>query len=389
MLGYTRDQFQAPCVKQWEALCHPDDVVSAKLALEQHINGDAQAFDKVVRMRHARGHWCWIQSRGCLINDGAGNPTKIFVGINQDVTERYEAYHQVQLLTQSLPGVIYSYRMGPNGDHAFTYVSSRVKEFYGISPETALIDPNAIFDLILPEDIERVRDSIKSSYLALADWCCEYRIRVGGRIRWVKGVARAEALPDGYVSWYGMVVYIDREKALEQELQRLSYTDELTGLFNRRHFIGQLEQLSCHTQRYGTAFSLISIDIDHFKEVNDTYGHLKGDEVLQVFARLLSARIRSTDLAARIGGEEFVVLLSETDARGARKLAESLRHQLENLRFESGDGRDFSVTMSAGVITRHSNSLVPFRELMVELDEMLYMAKRGGRNQVVLNDMSV
>ncbi|RCW61106.1 diguanylate cyclase (GGDEF)-like protein [Marinobacter nauticus] len=108
-----------------------------------------------------------------------------------------------------------------------------------------------------------------------------------------------------------------------------------------------------------------------------------------MFARLLSARIRSTDLAARIGGEEFVVLLPETDARGARKLAESLRNQLENLRFESGDGRDFSVTMSAGVITRHSNSLVPFRELMVELDEMLYMAKRGGRNQVVLNDMSV
>jgi diguanylate cyclase (GGDEF)-like protein len=163
-------------------------------------------------------------------------------------------------------------------------------------------------------------------------------------------------------------------------VKQQSVTDELTELANRRSFRESLEAELLRSERFGTPLSLVLADLDDFKLVNDRFGHQVGDRVLQAFAGVLSNRIRSIDLAARLGGEEFAVLLPGTDAAGAGALAESLRDATADLAVptESGDVR---VTASFGVASipqTHTSD-----ELLATADLALYDAKRQGKNRVV------
>jgi diguanylate cyclase (GGDEF)-like protein len=164
-----------------------------------------------------------------------------------------------------------------------------------------------------------------------------------------------------------------------EELSRLATTDGLTGLANRRRFTEQLAQATASARRYGHPLSLLFLDLDHFKSVNDTHGHGVGDRVLQEVARLLADRARSTDLVARIGGEEFAVLLPSTDAAGARLFADDLCARVRTHDF----GDLPRVTASIG--------LAQFRPepgddrgacLFSEADRALYAAKTAGRDRV-------
>lgn len=166
------------------------------------------------------------------------------------------------------------------------------------------------------------------------------------------------------------------------ELERLANTDSLTGLANRRHFMAVLDAEIERSERYGRPLSLISLDLDHFKTVNDTYGHATGDEVLRFIADSMEEVCRDIDLPARIGGEELAILLPETGLEGAEALAERLRERIASRLQRAPDGRTFHVTASLGVATLGPES--PDREgLLHEADAALYEAKRSGRDRVV------
>lgn len=167
----------------------------------------------------------------------------------------------------------------------------------------------------------------------------------------------------------------DLEKAYEQ-----ATTDALTGLHNRRYFDERLEVELARAQRSGKPLSLLMVDVDRFKGVNDTYGHLAGDRVLAAVGDVLEATVRTTDLAARFGGEEFCVLLPDTDAEGAAQLAERVRKALASHEMPV-EGGVLRVTASLGVATWGVNGTC--REtLIAAADQALYAAKEGGRNQV-------
>jgi len=157
--------------------------------------------------------------------------------------------------------------------------------------------------------------------------------------------------------------------------------DGLTRLHNRRAFDERLTEEMRRHQRYGQPMSLLMCDIDHFKGVNDTYGHLTGDHVLREVGRLLVETLRSTDFSARFGGEEFVVILPQTDEQQAFALAERLRNGIANLRF-SQNGQSFGITVSIGVAHLQPGDLSRRRGLLKKVDQALYQAKRQGRNQV-------
>ena len=163
---------------------------------------------------------------------------------------------------------------------------------------------------------------------------------------------------------------------LNKELERLSLTDKLTGLFNRSKIDAAIEREIARSQRFGQPFSLIMLDIDHFKLVNDTYGHQVGDKVLIAVSSVLSGNTRETDILGRWGGEEFIVICPHTDGVGILNLAEGLR-----LKFEA---YDFPVvehkTASFGVTT-YRNGDQP-TEIVRRADEALYAAKNNGRNRV-------
>lgn len=166
-----------------------------------------------------------------------------------------------------------------------------------------------------------------------------------------------------------------------QAVESLATTDGLTGLYNRRTFQLRIDEMRERAHRQGRTLSLIMCDIDHFKKINDTRGHLVGDEVLRQIARLLGDTVRKVDLAARYGGEEFAILLEATEQEGARLLAERIRQEAEKLTLHSEKGT-FFCTLSLGLATFPGDGQSTI-ELIAHADAALYAAKHGGRNRVV------
>jgi len=168
------------------------------------------------------------------------------------------------------------------------------------------------------------------------------------------------------------------------ELERLASTDALTGLTNRRRFLESLENERSRIERYGGALSLIMFDIDHFKKVNDTWGHAVGDAVLREIARAALQCLRKADIAARYGGEEFVILLPETELPGAALIASRLRHLVADTVIAQEQGPSLSVTLSVGVATLGPDE--SGEDLLNRADQAMYQAKNNGRNRVELSN---
>ena len=165
------------------------------------------------------------------------------------------------------------------------------------------------------------------------------------------------------------------------DVQRLSITDELTGLFSRRHFFTVAEQEFRRSARHQHEFAMIMLDIDRFKDINDRYGHPVGDTVLKTLAMDLGKSLRQIDIISRYGGEEFVVLLPETDCATAEGIAERLRELVESRVYETDQGT-FSITISLGVAS-YSKEIQDVDALLTLVDKALYEAKARGRNKVV------
>ncbi len=178
-----------------------------------------------------------------------------------------------------------------------------------------------------------------------------------------------------------LVAANERLSILNQELEQLSITDSLTQVFNRRFFIERLRQEVKRVNRYGSSLSLLMIDIDHFKSVNDTFGHLAGDAVLSGVAELIREKLRETDILARYGGEEFMLIATPMERDGGVALGERIRALIEGHRF-THDGRSISVTVSIGVSSWKPAMKDDFEELIRLADGALYGAKEEGRNRV-------
>jgi diguanylate cyclase (GGDEF)-like protein len=167
------------------------------------------------------------------------------------------------------------------------------------------------------------------------------------------------------------------ENAYHEEIYRLTTVDGLTQVFNRRYFLEQLEREVSRAKRYRRELSLILFDIDHFKQINDNFGHLAGDYVLKQLATVVKGKIRREDILARYGGEEFAIVLPEIDAHNAFGFAEKVRKLVEKAPFKFEDTK-ISVTVSIGVCT--CNEADDSAALIKRTDEKLYEAKGAGRN---------
>ncbi|AUM70429.1 sensor domain-containing diguanylate cyclase [Pseudomonas fluorescens] len=175
-------------------------------------------------------------------------------------------------------------------------------------------------------------------------------------------------------------------QAANAQLQRLSSTDRLTGLYNRGHWEESLRAAYARHQRYGNALSLVMLDIDHFKRVNDTYGHQAGDKVIEQVARLLREHARDSDVVGRYGGEEFGVVLSDTDSSGAQTFAERMRHSIEALVVMYNDQRiRFTISLGVADLSQASNS---HADLIAWADQALYTSKKTGRNRVTVYEQA-
>ncbi|WP_448723506.1 sensor domain-containing diguanylate cyclase [Pseudomonas farris] len=301
-----------------------------------------------------------------------------------DITERkrvHEALAARDLLLKKLsahvPGGIYQFKMEFDGRFSVIYASDGMRDIYELEPDVLLLNAEAVFARIHPQDARRVRASILASADTLSPWREEYRVQLPQRgLRWVRGEATPEELPGGGVLWHGFISDISDLKRVEEELRALSVTDSLTGIHNRRYFQERLTTEMARVERGGGELSVIMLDIDHFKRINDQHGHAVGDRVLQAVCERIGGRLRRTDVFCRLGGEEFMVLCPDIDGEQAHVLAVELWQGLRSAPIDEVG----IVTASFGIASWRAGEGAD--ALLLRADSGVYAAKQAGRDRV-------
>jgi diguanylate cyclase (GGDEF)-like protein/PAS domain S-box-containing protein len=276
-----------------------------------------------------------------------------------------------EAIIDSLPGLFYLL----NREGRFLRWNRNVELVTGANAdELARLPAWSLFD---DQDAERIREAIEAVFReGGCEIDAELNTRDGVSIPYHFTGRRVEL--GGQECLTGAGIDISNQKALEARLRYQASHDSLTGLVNRNYFEELLRQEFARAKRSETPFSVVMMDIDHFKKVNDHFGHLTGDQVLRRFAESQQARTRTSDILARWGGEEFALLLPETDLAGGASLAEAVRARVAETPMP-GPGR---ITVSLAVTAHRDGESV--HELLKRLDEALYAAKDSGRNRVVV-----
>lgn len=263
-------------------------------------------------------------------------------------------------------------------DAQLIFASLGAAKIYGLTNDK--FDLIAIQQMALPEYRPKLNAHLNSLLLHDAPYDIEYQI-CAADTKEIKDV-RSQAIFDRERRiLFGVIQDITERKKVEKELKRLAQTDPLTGLANRRYFMQLAEHELLRSQRYGGELSILMIDIDYFKKINDSYGHHVGDLVIQSLSNICRNTLREIDVIGRIGGEEFAVVLPQTAGQSALKVAERLRETIANAVFTPEPDVPIRFTVSIGVTTltdQQSN----MQTLLRFADKALYDAKLDGRNKV-------
>ena len=404
LLGYTREELLDLTVFDIQppdsSTVPPKDDILRQL--REWIPGQRHVFEIEHRRKDGTTYLAEVATGAIEYGDH-----RAILAFFKDITEHKQledALHQshdlLTQLSQQVPGVLYQYQYFPDGRHRFPFASDNLWHIYEISPEAIKEDAKPAFERIHPEDCERVMHSIVESYRTQSVWECDYRLMVREReLRWLHGSATPQPQADGSMIWYGYISDVTERKQIEEVLRRsehtlkiktdllekLSMQDGLTDIANRRYFDQRAELEWKRALRAELPLSLVPMDIDHFKQYNDHYGHGAGDECLrQVAQALVHCVERPLDLVARYGGEEFIALLPETEIQGALYLAEQMRAAVEALAIPHAHSSTASVvTLSLGVATHAPDQIkTDLHHLQKCADQALYRAKHQGRNQV-------
>ncbi|MBS1168662.1 MAG: diguanylate cyclase domain [Proteobacteria bacterium] len=315
----------------------------------------------------------------------AGTPTSLSVQAIL-IAALNESERRFRQLAEQAPTMLWF--AGISGAREF--VNREWTEFIGLTETEMKATDWSSF--LHQDDRERYRAFLEERLLRHDAGLIEYRIRAkDGHMKWVVEKVMPRLDGERFVGLIGADTDITAMKettaTLErlvaqrtEQLERLVKSDSLTGLLNRRAFDERLDLEIHRAQRYKRPLSLLFIDIDHFKLVNDRHGHVIGDEVLRAMATILRNGLRATDAAYRYGGEEFAAILVETDKLEALSIAERIRVAAENTRLEQlGE----STTISIGISSLHSEDLAV--DLIQRADDSMYVAKKNGRNRSHMN----
>ncbi len=311
-------------------------------------------------------------------------------GTIQDITERKELSTRLEKLSEHIPGFIFQCHKNPAGRYKFSYVGKGIQETCGISPDRVVENSADMLELIHEDDVEDVMLSMEESAVKLTTWYANYRIRHPEKgVVWLEGHATPGKMLDGSVLWYGYIWDVTERKESEDRIHKLALYDPLTGLANRRLMRDRLGRALSVSERNASWCSLIMLDLDNFKTLNDTKGHELGDALLIDVAARLKGCTRESDTISRLGGDEFVVILEDIGAtvenarKNAMELAEKIRHSLS-----------VPYTLDKGKVVHHGSGSVGVTvfqgktanesTLLKRADVAMYEAKEKGRNQVCL-----
>lgn len=292
-----------------------------------------------------------------------------------DVPQRVTA----DQLVPDIPGVIFQFQRDHDGQLHFSYLNGCSTTLKNIDRSLLAQNAGELMEELIGEDHPKIMSAIERSARSLLPLTTRFRFSSRkGHSRWVAVSAKPTAISGG-VQWNGIMIDISDQVGEEQRLRKLCDTDPLTELPNRRKLMLHLTNAVSLSSRHATPLSIMMIDIDHFKRLNDCCGHLYGDSVLTQLAIQAQSLLRCEDMIARLGGEEFMVVLPLTPLQQCHTLADRIRHTVSVHDFGMGTGQ---VTLSIGVAEYRCGE--PMSILIDRADQALYKAKDAGRNCVCL-----
>jgi diguanylate cyclase (GGDEF)-like protein/PAS domain S-box-containing protein len=388
ILGYTESELTNRIEDSYKRV-HPDDLAYVQATIQAHFDQKTESYAVEHRIRCKDGSYKWISSRGKVVSrDMEGKPLRM-IGTTADITAMRALSDRLQQnvelitsLTNEVPGLVYQYRLLPNGDAFFSYASEGIRDIYEVTPEQVADNVSLIHQIIHPDDFTNYCASLDASAAGLTPWHLEYRVILPRQgLRWRHGNARPRRLQDGSTLWHGFITDVTERKRIEIELQEFATIDFLTQLPNRRHFMTRMEEELARIQRMpGTRTAVLMCDLDHFKIINDSYGHAIGDLALKHFATILRHELRKNDTVGRVGGEEFAVVLSGASVNEANIFAKRVQKQIAETPFVEGD-ETISMTVSIGIAVMNVTDASADASL-TRSDKALYLAKKSGRNRI-------
>ncbi|RCV87306.1 sensor domain-containing diguanylate cyclase [Billgrantia montanilacus] len=378
--GYRRDEVLGSD-RIWQLL-YPDPCYRRRIAceVEQILcdGAEVQDFETTIRTRNGEDKVIAWDSRqiadenGCVVGS---------VAIGRDVTARraaeqalFKRERELTTLIANLPGM--AYRCLNDTQWTMRFVSSACLALTGYREEE-LVDSRLVAwaSLVLPEDMDRLRAEVERAIEEGKPFAVEYQLRKrSGELVWCWEQGR-EVKIDGEPFLEGIIVDITERKRMEQELELMAGQDALTGLLNRRAFNRILQDEIARATRYNRSFSLLWLDLNHFKTINDSYGHLAGDAVLRQVSQLIKDSLRKVDCIARYGGDELTIILPEMSFEAGRETANRIENLVASSRFDVLNGHILSLTLSIGVAAfpEHGQGAM---ELCDAADRAMYQAKK-------------
>jgi diguanylate cyclase (GGDEF)-like protein/PAS domain S-box-containing protein len=306
--------------------------------------------------------------------------------LTDEIVRRKQAEADLQSERDLLvSGPVVTFRWGVGDEGAVLYVSPNVSA-YGYAAEEFLSGRRTYASIVDPADIDWItEDGNDKARSGLEGWAQEYRITdADGETRWVRDFTHTVRGADGEVTAYeGYIIDITPQKRAEQalrqreeQLRMLSLSDELTGLYNRRGFFALGEQAMRVARRRSSGLGVIAVDVDALEAVNDRYGHAQGDEALRTVADVIRASIRESDVAGRVGGDEFVIL-ADDGPEITGDLVARLQRRVE--RHNGRSGRPLHLSLSIGAVDWEIGEQVTLQELVERADQRVHDVKRAKR----------
>ena len=400
-LGYTREELMAPGSIQQNI--HPDDVPSVA-AHWREILGAGTSTSIEYRVKNKAGQWEWVDSRKTAMSTNLdGTPSEITVVLrvitNRKQTEEQIVYHA--RILENVNDVI----IGTDENFVIRYWNAAAERTFGWrSEEVVGKGTSEILRTIFSGDgsedpVRAIRRTGKWKGEVIQFTKDDQPVNIDANIMTIRNeagkitgfvsanrdITKRKQVEENLIQAKSAIeaANLELQKALIRE-QQLARTDSLTGILNRRHFFSLAEHEFSVAERYGMRASIIIFDIDHFKQVNDRWGHQVGDDVLRRVSHIAREQVRAADVLARYGGEEFIVFLPNSSADEAANVAERIRRDVMSYRIDPERTQAY-ITVSVGIAERtvETESL---DHLIRHADQALYAAKEAGRNCVRVYD---
>lgn len=290
---------------------------------------------------------------------------------------------ELEHLLEFAPCVLYKYVLLPNSKGKLLYVSSGSNDLLGLHASDMMDNIDNFWNIVHSTDLARLQAEDNNANQQGEFFVSDVRVNnpSKGPI-WIRLSSKpSDELYEGHQVWTGYMVDTTDTKRLEAELEERARRDAMTQLWNKSEIVNALGEELSRFERDNLPFSVMIMDLDHFKAINDNYGHLAGDNVLLKFTEIASSELRDVDILGRFGGEEFLAIVHNATQHEAKIIAERIRLATQETAFKEGNST-FSVTVSIGIteVNQISNQLP--EELIKHADDALYQAKQDGRNTI-------